>query len=389
MVKTARVPYNSRKGGLGMNHRERVNAIMHYETYDRMPVVAFGYWRETLEKWRREGHITPEEAEGYSDNNEYDLAILRRLGFDFNWAGGVSGDSFLKPCFQNETLYVEPDGCVVSRNSEGLIVRTKPGVVSIPSHVGTSLTGREAWEEMYLPKLTYSADRVRFDEMRARFSGIRAKGLPCYLEIGSLYGKVRNLVGVEELAYLAADDEELYKEIIDTVANLCFKVAERALESGIEFDYAHYWEDICFKTGPLIRPSVFAELVGPWYRKISDLLNAHGVDIISVDCDGKIDELVPIWLENGVNTMFPIEVGTWGASFDRWRAAYGRGLRGVGGMDKRVFAQDRAAVDREIERLKPIVDLGGYIPCPDHRIPPDAVWENVQYYCDRFRHEFG
>ena len=389
MVKTARVPYNSRKGGLGMNHRERVNAIMHYETYDRMPVVAFGYWRETLEKWRREGHITPEEAEGYSDNNEYDLAILRRLGFDFNWAGGVSGDSFLKPCFQNETLYVEPDGCVVSRNSEGLIVRTKPGVVSIPSHVGTSLTGREAWEEMYLPKLTYSADRVRFDEMRARFSGIRAKGLPCYLEIGSLYGKVRNLVGVEELAYLAADDEELYKEIIDTVANLCFKVAERALESGIEFDYAHYWEDICFKTGPLIRPSVFAELVGPWYRKISDLLNAHGVDIISVDCDGKIDELVPIWLKNGVNTMFPIEVGTWGASFDRWRAAYGRGLRGVGGMDKRVFAQDRAAVDREIERLKPIVDLGGYIPCPDHRIPPDAVWENVQYYCDRFRHEFG
>ena len=389
MVKTARVHYNSRKGGLGMNHRERVNAIMHYETYDRMPVVAFGYWRETLEKWRREGHITPEEAEGYSDNNEYDLAILRRLGFDFNWAGGVSGDSFLKPCFQNETLYVEPDGCVVSRNSEGLIVRTKPGVVSIPSHVGTSLTGREAWEEMYLPKLTYSADRVRFDEMRARFSGIRAKGLPCYLEIGSLYGKVRNLVGVEELAYLAADDEELYKEIIDTVANLCFKVAERALESGIEFDYAHYWEDICFKTGPLIRPSVFAELVGPWYRKISDLLNAHGVDIISVDCDGKIDELVPIWLKNGVNTMFPIEVGTWGASFDRWRAAYGRGLRGVGGMDKRVFAQDRAAVDREIERLKPIVDLGGYIPCPDHRIPPDAVWENVQYYCDRFRHEFG
>ena len=372
-----------------MNQRERVDAIMHYRDYDRMPVVAFGYWRETLEKWRREGHITPEEAAGYSDNNEYDRAILRKLGFDFNWSGGISGDNFLKPCFQREVLRTEPDGCTVSRNSEGLIVRTKPGVVSIPSHVGTSLTGREAWEEMYLPKLMYSADRVRFDEMRKRFSDIRAKGLPCYLEIGSLYGKVRNLVGVEELAYLAVDDEELYKEIIDTVASLCFKVAEKALESGIEFDYAHYWEDICFKTGPLIRPSVFAELVGPWYRKISDLLNAHGVDIISVDCDGKIDELVPIWLENGVNTMFPIEVGTWGASFDRWRAQYGRALRGVGGMDKRVFAQDFEAVDREIERLKPIVDLGGYIPCPDHRIAPDAKWDNVRYYCDRFHEVFG
>ena len=58
-------------------------------------------------------------------------------------------------------------------------------------------------------------------------------------------------------------------------------------------------------------------------------------------------------------------------------------------MDKRVFAQDYAAVDREIERLKPIVDMGGYIPCPDHRIPPDAKWENVQYYCERFRKTFG
>lgn len=362
---------------------------MHYEKYDRMPVVAFGYWRETLQKWCREGHVTREEAEGYGDNNVHDRAIMKRLGFDFNWAGGIAGDNYLKPGFTNEVLRIEPDGCTVSRNNEGLLVRTKPGVVSIPSHAGTSLTGREAWEELYLPKLTYSDDRVRFDEMKKRFDSIRALGLPCYLEIGSLYGRVRNLLGVEELAYLAADDEDLYAEIIDTMANLCYRVAEKALESGIEFDYAHYWEDICFKTGPLIRPSVFKELVGPWYRKISDLLNAHGVDIISVDCDGKIDELVPIWLENGVNTMFPIEVGTWHASFDRWRALYGREIRGVGGMDKRVFAQDRAAVDREIERLKPIVDLGGYIPCPDHRIPPDAVWENVQYYCECFRHEFG
>jgi hypothetical protein len=31
---------------------------------------------------------------------------------------------------------------------------------------------------------------------------------------------------------------------------------------------------------------------------------------------------------------------------------------------------DYAAIDKEIERLKPLVDLGGYIPCPDHRIPP-------------------
>lgn len=372
-----------------MNHRERVNAIMHYQPYDRMPVVAFGYWHETLEKWCAEGHVSEEEARLYGDNNPYDFAIMKRLGFDFNWAGGLGGNNYLLPGFKSEVLRTEADGAVVSRNSEGLLVRTKPGIVSIASQVGTSLAGRKEWEEMYLPKLRYCEERVDLENMKKRCAEIDALELPRCLGVGSLYGRVRNLLGVENLAYLAADDEDLYAEIIFTLSELCYRVMLRCLESGIQFDYAHYWEDICFKTGPLVRPSVFKELVAPGYKRMTDTLREHGVDIVSVDCDGKIDELVPIWLENGVNTMFPIEVGTWHASFDKWRNLYGKSLRGVGGMDKRVFAQDKKAVDREIERLKPIIEMGGYIPCPDHRIAPDAIWENVQYYCERFRHEFG
>ena len=52
-------------------------------------------------------------------------------------------------------------------------------------------------------------------------------------------------------------------------------------------------------------------------------------------------------------------------------------------MNKNVFARDKAAVEAEVERLKPLMDLGGYIPCPDHRIAPDAKFELVQYYCER------
>lgn len=80
--------------------------------------------------------------------------------------------------------------------------------------------------------------------------------------------------------------------------------------------------------------------------------------------------------------MFPIEVGTWNASIAPWRAQYGRQLRGVGGMNKTVFPRDRAAVEQEVERLRRLIDLGGYIPCPDHRIAPDARFELVQYYCE-------
>jgi len=123
--------------------------------------------------------------------------------------------------------------------------------------------------------------------------------------------------------------------------------------------------------------------------RITELVNQHGIDIVSLDCDGWIDALLPVWFENGVNTMFPIEVGTWDASIAPWREQYGRELRGVGGMNKTVFAHDRAAVDAEIERLRPLIELGGYIPCPDHRIPPDAEFANVCYYTECMRKLFG
>ncbi len=250
--------------------------------------------------------------------------------------------------------------------------------------------GREDWETHFKHRLQFSPDRVDLkgiERIRKGGAGDQPLGVYC----GSLFGQIRNMLGVEGASYLYADDEDLFAEVIDTVGELCYRTLEATLDAApdITFDFGHYWEDICFKNGPLIVPRVFDELVGPHYRRMTDLLAKRGTTIVSLDCDGCIDSLIPTWINNGVNAMFPIEVGTWEASIEPWRKRYGRSIIGIGGMNKVVFAHDRAAIDAEIERLKPLVDLGGYLPCPDHRIPPDAEWDNVRYYCDRFRAVFG
>ena len=94
-------------GGKGMNNRERTNAILHYQDYDRMPVVAFGYWVETLDKWCAEGYITKEECEGYKrygDTSEFDFSIMKKLGFDFNWNTVFGGRNFMYPAFEEEVI---------------------------------------------------------------------------------------------------------------------------------------------------------------------------------------------------------------------------------------------------------------------------------------------
>ena len=199
---------------------------------------------------------------------------------------------------------------------------------------------------------------------------------------------IRNWIGVEGSAYIYADDPDLFVEMIDTVGNLSFECVKNALAITSNFEFAHFWEDICYKSGPLISPKVFDKYVGHHYKKITDLLKDNGIKIVSLDCDGMIDALIPTWLTNGVNTMFPMEVGTWNANIKPWREKFGKDLLGVGGMNKTVFAYDKAAIDAEIERLKPLIDLGGYVPCPDHRIAPDAKFENVVYYVEKMHEIF-
>ena len=97
------------------------------------------------------------------------------------------------------------------------------------------------------------------------------------------------------------------------------------------------------------------------------------------------DKLIPTWIENGVNVLFPIEIGTWGDQFEAARHKFGTGLLGVGGMDKTTLRRDRAAVDAEIERLKRLASMGGFIPCPDHRLMPGTKFELVQYYIDKIK----
>ena len=43
------------------------------------------------------------------------------------------------------------------------------------------------------------------------------------------------------------------------------------------------------------------------------------------------------------------------------------------------------AVDAELERIRRLAALGGFIPCPDHRLMPGTKFELVQYYAEEIK----
>ena len=388
----------------GMTPRQRASAVLHYEEVDRIPVVHFGYWKETLQKWVGEGHISQEQADGWECNgNVYDVEIGNKLGFDHNWNQIFFPVGFrrLNPLFEHKVVKEFPDGSRHVVNEEGVVILEKPGAnSSIPCEIGYTLKDRASWEEHYKPRLQFSQEYVdealvrkedgqmiRFDAGGREFlQGDRTFHYGLFG--GSVMGEIRDWLGLENFCYLNMDDPELFLEIVETSAELSYQSVKAVLDTGAKFDFMHIWEDLACKSGPLVSPALFEEIAGPHYKKISDLARQYGIDIIHLDSDGVVDSLIPTWINNGVNTLFPIEVGTWGGNIAPWREKYGKELRGVGGMRKAAFGEDFAAIDAEIERLKPLIALGGFIPCPDHHISPEAKWDNVRYYCDRM-HELS
>ena len=368
-----------------MTNRERCMNILHYKPVDRLPAVHFGYWGELLTEWAEQGKIPMELSQGCWDGSEKERELDKLIGWDFNYYRTVGSSNGLSPAFESKVLEVLPDGTKRVLGGSGIIERIKPGISSIPSEDDYLLKDRKAFEELYLPKMQFRPDRVNVEYFR-HFNETRPQDLPVGLHLGSVMGEIRNMCSVVGMSYLIYDeDETLFADIVDTYAELQYQCAKTILETGAKFDFAHYWEDICFKNGPLLAPDIFDEICAKHYKKRNDLCHQFGIDIISLDCDGVIGKLIPTWYNNGVNTMFPIEVGVWGDQFEAARKEFGEGLRGVGGMDKTALRKDKAAVDAEIERMKRLASMGGFLPCPDHRLMPGTKFELVQYYAEEIK----
>lgn len=197
------------------------------------------------------------------------------------------------------------------------------------------------------------------------------------------YGYMRYLMGEERLLLNFYDDPDLVKDMMGFLADFWIELWDQAL-SEVEVDCAHFWEDMAFRTRPLISPAMFREFMLPCYRRVTGFLRNHGVDIILVDSDGNLDELIPLFLEAGLTGVWPIEIQA-GNDLLEIRKRYPR-LRIQGGIDKLRVAKGPKEIDEELDSKLPLLlESGGYIPHLDHLAHPQISWQDFRHYRRRLR----
>ncbi len=351
-----------------LTQRERWQRCFHYQSIDRVPNYEFGYWDELYARWHAQG--LPESITTEREADRY-------FGYDERMTFGIRTDVI--PSFPYEEL--ENDGTHITYiDANGVTaVKNASGESTIPHFIDFPIKDRATWEEYKHrldpdnPARQHTEEELAAFEKRARESTV-----PVGISCGSLFGRVRDRTGFAELAMLCYDDPDLVHEMVETQCQMIINTMTPLLER-IQFDYAGGWEDIAFNNGPMISPDMAREFLLPRYKRIGDLLNRHGVDVIWTDCDGNINDLIPIWMESGYKCMFPIEVRA-GSDPVAMREKYGKDILLLGGFDKMKFMEGKAEILEELKRLEPYVEQGGFVPHVDHRVQADAPLENYKYY---------
>jgi len=365
-----------------MTPKERFMKILSFEQPDRIPLMDFGYWKETIDLWHKQG--LPKEVSSTEEVEKY-FGLDR--GFETNlinyWGdNGPIGILWREyPVFSKEIIS-ETDTTVTFGGEVGLIIENKY-TGSIPFQEKYPVESPEEFRKKITSKRFNARDEGRITpEFPGMLKRAKEEELPIGLWIDGFLAWPRELVGIENLAYLYYDDPDFVHAMQKQHIEFIKDYVKMALEKTT-LDYACVFEDMCYKNGCLISPQTFNDFMKPYYLEMIDFLHQQGIKKILVDSDGNSVQLTDWLVDVGVDGHYPLEINS-GALPEVIRERHPN-LVLIGGVDKRQLEMGKGEIDKELDKLPPLLEKGGFIPALDHRVHPQVPMANYQYYLERKR----
>lgn len=364
---------------------KRPNDVVSYDWFNR-------YWLETPKEWVKQG--APKEIlkpEGFNKYFGFEyIHNLQEIVSEHNRIDvpeAQAGERFsvtppIMPVYEVKVLR-EDARHRVETTYGGAVVEVLKENPGMPKYLERPVKDWATWREYKKRLDPYTPERWPKDWF-GYVAKTNAEDNPTLLMIEGFFGILREWMGLEPLLYAFYDDPKLVEDMMDQMLYMMQGILWRCLKD-LRIDFIRFWEDMAYKTGPLLSPAMFKKYMVPRYKIVTDILHKHGIDIIHVDCDGRIDELIPLWLECDINFHWPLEVAA-GMDAVALRKQYGKKLILSSNIDKRVFLKGKDAVKAEVMAKVPfLIKDGGYFPGLDHAIPPDCPLENFQYYINLLR----
>ena len=369
-----------------MDNKTRiVNTLLGREV-DRLPFFIhwdMNAWIPTRRRWEKEGvpdgekwREALEEQEGYKfDPGFYPIGTAngKKEGVNFGFC----------PFFEEKIVEDRGEKHVII-DRMGIKQLAKKSRDSIPLFLEYPVKTRSDWEKIKDERLNPdSPERFpdNWDIMAEEF-GNSEYGLQVGEYPYGLFGILREFMGVEELLISFYTQPDLIIDMMGHMTEMWISIYSEVLKK-VRIDHIHMWEDMSGRQGSLISPEMVNKFMVPNYKKIRRFADQSNIPIFSIDTDGWVGELLPLFMDGGANLVWPFEVAA-GSDILKFGREY-PDLGIMGGIDKRELAKDESAIDAELERISPIFKRGRYIAGLDHGIPPDVSWDNMKYYVRKLK----
>jgi hypothetical protein len=367
-----------------MTDRQRRLATLAFGEPDRVPLEP-GHGREsTLKRWHEEGLpanlVAGEEVTAYAYRSAGGHRPLPVAG------EGFAVDVRMIPQFEEKVLerrgptQVVQDWkgnvCEIGAEFDVTYLRNPVDFVT-RRWIRCPVESRSDWLD--IARRYDPADPARLPADAAdRSRRLADRGWTISLDIPGPFWQLREWLGFERLCTLFYDDLPFLRHLIGFWSTFVALVLERTFGVFVP-DEVHLNEDMAFKGFSMISPAMVREHLLPVWSRWGELIREAGCPVYGMDSDGYVGELIPLWIEAGISVCDPMEVAA-GNDLPGFRSKFGRRMAYRGGIDKRAIARGGAAIEREIARLAPVIDSGGYIPGCDHGVPADVSWPDFVHY---------
>ena len=357
-----------------MNPRERYIETLTFGTPDRVPFSPGGPRESTIRAWRTQG--LPQDAHWHA-------YLLEQLGIEPEKTRPhvhLGVDFRLIPQFEEKVLehrnghYIVQDWkgnvCEISDQYDLTYLRQAKDFVR-RRWIKCPGETREDWEKS---KARYDIDAPsRFpDDFDERCAKAGDRDYVLGIGFHGPFWQMREWCGFEGLCMMMIDDPELVAEMAAFWTEFVSTLLGRVIEH-VTPDCFHMSEDMAYKEKSMISPAMAREFLQASYDRWVKQLTDAGCPVVDMDSDGHIGELIPIWIESGINVCDPIEVAA-GNDINEFRREFGHRMAYRGGVDKRAMAKGGRVIRDELKRIEPVLKDGGYVPSCDHGVPADVSW---------------
>jgi hypothetical protein len=327
---------------LAMTPRERFQAAMNFQPFDRMPMIEWAiWWDKTIARWH-----TEELPATVTDRYE----LYRFFGLDMYWQDWI------------ETVLPT---CPRAASHGAPIIHTMADYERIRPHLFPDVEAQaERWK-----RWTEWARRQQAGEAVLWFT------------VEGFFWFPRVLLGIEEHLYAFYDEPELIHRINSDLAEWHLRVIEK-IGSICAPDFMTFAEDMSYNNGPMISEEQFDEFLKPYYERVIPALKKLGV-LTFIDSDGDITKPAHWFEKAGIEGILPLERQA-GVDIGKVRAEHPR-MRFIGHFDKMTMNRGEAAMRAEFERLVPAAAQGGFLISVDHQTPPGVSYQEYQLYLSLLR----